>query len=110
VQATPLKPLKSAGMLKKNTGIGGKTNSAMKSPQKAKPLAPVSGALKPRSVAASQFRYFYDRGDLPIAIQHGPQNRIAWKVEVTQLDYHHYLPVFFEGLREKADPYRFLAV
>jgi hypothetical protein len=31
-------------------------------------------------------------------------------VEVTQLDYHHYLPVFFEGLREKSDPYRFLSV
>ena len=27
-----------------------------------------------------------------------------------QLDYHHYLPIFFEGIREKQDPYRFLAV
>jgi len=27
-----------------------------------------------------------------------------------QLDYHHYLPIFFEGIREKADPYRFLSV
>jgi len=26
------------------------------------------------------------------------------------LDYHHYLPIFFDGLREKADPYRFLAI
>merc|ERR1711948_59943 len=26
------------------------------------------------------------------------------------LDYHHYLPIFFDGLREKEDPYRFLAV
>ena len=26
------------------------------------------------------------------------------------LDYHHYLPIFFEGIREKMDPYRFLAV
>jgi hypothetical protein len=26
------------------------------------------------------------------------------------LDYHHYLPIFFEGIREKIDPYRFLAV
>ena len=26
------------------------------------------------------------------------------------LDYHHYLPIFFEGIREKQDPYRFLAV
>merc|ERR1719375_171758 len=27
-----------------------------------------------------------------------------------KLDYHHYLPIFFDGLREKEDPYRFLAV
>jgi hypothetical protein len=33
-----------------------------------------------------------------------------WKVGVEHLDYHHYLPIFFDGLREKQDPYRFLAV
>jgi len=27
-----------------------------------------------------------------------------------KLDYHHYLPIFFDGLREKEEPYRFLAV
>ena len=27
-----------------------------------------------------------------------------------QLDYHHYLPIFFEGIREKQDPYRFLSI
>ena len=37
-------------------------------------------------------------------------NKINWKVEIQQLDYHHYLPIFFEGIREKMDPYRFLAV
>jgi len=61
-------------------------------------------------VPPSEFRRFYDRGDLPIAIEHGPQLRIYWKVEIQQLDYHHYLPIFFEGIREKMDPYRFLAV
>ena len=58
----------------------------------------------------SDFRRFYDRGDLPIAVAHGPQNKIQWKVAVEQIDYHHYLPIFFEGIREKVDPYRFLAV
>jgi hypothetical protein len=29
---------------------------------------------------------------------------------VSQLDYHHYLPIFFEGIREKNDPYRFLSI
>jgi hypothetical protein len=27
-----------------------------------------------------------------------------------ELDYHHFLPIFFDGLREKLDPYRFLAI
>jgi hypothetical protein len=31
-------------------------------------------------------------------------------VDISQLDYHHYLPIFFEGVREKIDPYRFLAI
>ena len=31
-------------------------------------------------------------------------------MEIQQLDYHHYLPIFFEGIREKQDPYRFLSV
>lgn len=58
----------------------------------------------------TEFRYFYDRGDFPIAVEHGLQNRIQWKVPVEKLDYHHYLPIFFEGIREKIDPYRFFAV
>ena len=33
-----------------------------------------------------------------------------WKVDIEKLDYHHYLPIFFDGLREKEEPYRFLAV
>ena len=36
-------------------------------------------------------------------------SQIAWKVEVDLLDYHHYLPIFFHGLRELQDPYKFLA-
>merc|ERR550514_1175341 len=79
---------------------------------KPKPVAtkPTAGATSKRSIAPSEFRRFYDRGDLPIAIEHGGHNRIHWKVDVAQLDYHHYLPIFFEGIREKADPYRFLAI
>merc|ERR1712196_494508 len=30
--------------------------------------------------------------------------------DIEKLDYHHYLPIFFDGLREKEDPYRFLSV
>jgi len=34
---------------------------------------------------------------------------ICWKVPPETLDYHHYLPLFFEGLREIEHPYAFFA-
>merc|ERR1712178_140594 len=72
---------------------------------------PRAGAIVRRPVTKTEFRRFYDRGDLPIQIYHGAVGgKIAWKVDVEKLDYHHYLPIFFDGLREKEDPYRFLAV
>jgi Parkin co-regulated protein len=36
--------------------------------------------------------------------------QLAKQVELEKLDYHHYLPIFFDGIRETQDPYRFLAV
>ncbi len=36
--------------------------------------------------------------------------QIAWKVDIEKLDYHHYLPIFFDGLRELEEPYKFLAM
>merc|ERR1712139_338756 len=72
---------------------------------------PRAGAIVRRPVTKTEFRRFYDRGDLPIQIYHGAVGgKIAWKVDIEKLDYHHYLPIFFDGLREKEDPYRFLAV
>lgn len=32
---------------------------------------------------------------------HGAHRKLAWKVEIAKLDFHHYLPVFFDGLREE---------
>merc|ERR1719198_1969707 len=54
------------------------------------------------------FRKFYERGDLPIQIEHSVQ-KVQWKVEIHKLDYHHYLPIFFDGIRELEHPYNFLA-
>ena len=31
-------------------------------------------------------------------------------MDIEKLDYHHYLPIFFDGIRESQEPYRFLAV
>merc|ERR1719253_474327 len=75
------------------------------------PNPPRAGATDRRPVPKTDFRNFYDRGDLPLQVFHsGGGGKIAWKVDIDKLDYHHYLPIFFDGLREKEDPYRFLAV
>jgi hypothetical protein len=73
---------------------------------------PKAGAFAKRdNPPNSQFRKFYERGDLPVAVKFlGSKNVISWKVDVEKLDFHHYLPIFMDGVREKEEPYRFLAV
>lgn len=68
-------------------------------------------STKPRPPQeATQFRKFYERGDLPIALEHDTKgNKIAWKVEIEKLDYHHYLPLFFDGLKNIKHPHDFFA-
>jgi hypothetical protein len=92
-------------------GKGGATSSLARAKQKPKAKAPVAGAFKPRHVMKhTEFRRFYDRGDLPVQVAHATANRkVQWKVTFAKLDYHHYLPIFFDGIREKEEPYNFLA-
>lgn len=73
--------------------------------------APSAHSTIPRSPNEStQFRKFYERGDLPIALEHDTKgNKIAWKVEIEKLDYHHYLPLFFDGLKNTKHPHSFFA-
>jgi hypothetical protein len=59
-------------ILKKGDGLGGKTTSLMKPKDKPVPHKPRAGAFQQRGIPSSEFRRFYDRGDLPIAIEHGP--------------------------------------
>lgn len=97
--------------MKKGEGIGGKTASLLPKKQAISPTAPKAGAVKRRTIPSSEFRKFYDRGDLPIGVNHsGSGCTIYWKAKIADLDYHHYLPKFFDGIREKQDPYRFLAI
>ena len=59
----------------------------------------------------TQFRKYFERGDLPFIVEHGSSGiRPAWKTEASKLDYHHYLPVFFDGLREKEEPFSTMAL
>ncbi|XP_033637481.1 parkin coregulated gene protein homolog [Asterias rubens] len=78
-------------------------NAQVISPKKA-------GAFVQSPGKPTEFRKFYERGDFPIALEHDTKgNKIAWKVEIDKLDYHHYLPMFFDGLKETAHPYEFFA-
>jgi len=94
----------------KLSGTGGRCVSTTPRMEKPQSSPPKAGAFSRRNIQPSEFRRFYDRGDLPIQVHHAASNRIAWKVDIEKLDYHHYLPIFFDGLREKEDPYRFLSV
>jgi len=71
---------------------------------------PSSDAFTARPTKPTNFRKFYERGDFPIALEFEARGlKIAWKVEIEKLDYHHYLPLFFDGLCECEHPYEFLS-
>ena len=70
---------------------------------------PKANPFRVRNSVPEQFRRFYNRGDLPVAVKHGATRSLHWKVKPEELDYHHYLPLFFEGLRDKEEPYKFIA-
>lgn len=76
------------------------------------PSPPPAGARALRdNPPNTAFRRLYERGDLPVSVDHaGSKASVRWHVDPSQLDFHHYLPVFFDGVRERQDPYRFLAV
>jgi hypothetical protein len=92
-------------------GNGGFCSSLARPAPKAKVRAPVAGAKKIRKIAKqTEFRRYYDRGDLPLQVAFdGAQRKVQWKVNFDKLDYHHYLPIFFDGIREQQEPYKFLA-
>lgn len=54
---------------------------------------------------ATDFRRYFERGDIPVSIRHGAQLNIEWKVEPEKLDYMHYLPMLIDGLQEKTHPF-----
>ncbi|KXJ16412.1 Parkin coregulated gene protein-like [Exaiptasia diaphana] len=87
---------------------GFSTKSRLKNSKVVEP--PSCGAFKKRPSPPTNFKKCYERGDFPIALEHDTKgNKIAWKVEIEKLDYHHYLPLFFEGLSETSHPYEFFA-
>merc|ERR550537_809250 len=92
-------------------GNGGATSSLARPKPKPKPKPPIAGAFRVRHIAKrTEFRRYYDRGDLPLQVAFdGASRKVQWKVNFDKLDYHHYLPIFFDGIRETEEPYKFLA-
>jgi hypothetical protein len=96
--------------------MGGTSNAAAAAA--ARERASFTHASPPKAHAAEKrpnppntaLRRHYERSDLPVAIMQGSKSKLRWAVEdVSKLDYHHYLPIFFSGLREIEEPYRFIA-
>jgi len=95
----------------KFNGTGGNTSSLAIKKEKPTPKVSKTGIFAAvDKVDTTLFKKYYDRGDLPIAVSfHGACRKITWKLEPELLDYHLYLPIFFEGIREQQEPYKFLA-
>ncbi|KAL7694204.1 putative parkin co-regulated protein [Plasmopara halstedii] len=111
------KPHTTDTFLRKGQGSGGTADleKSLKA-EKLEYLSPRSRHQQPAAFRErpnppdTSFRRFYERADLPIQIDHGGvRNMVAWKVDITKLDFHHYLPIFFDGLREVEEPYAFLS-
>ena len=72
--------------------------------------APKAGAYRKKEVPTTLFPVRYKRGELPCAIEHrSSANGLSWVCPLHNLDYEHYLPIFFDGVRCTEDPYKFMA-
>uniref|UniRef100_A0A1B6D1T4 Parkin coregulated gene protein homolog n=1 Tax=Clastoptera arizonana TaxID=38151 RepID=A0A1B6D1T4_9HEMI len=64
----------------------------------------------PYAVSKTTFKRFYIRGDFPISMEFTSSGyKISWKEPIESLDFHHFLPVFFDGLCETEHPFKFFA-
>lgn len=72
---------------------------------------PAAGAKSPRkNPPNTDFRRFFERGDLPCAIDpRSAKRRLMWTIPPERVDAAHFLPVFADGLREEEYPYQFVA-
>jgi hypothetical protein len=109
---------KSPSLKKTLIGKGGASSSLAKGkkvekkdPPKARSVTETKAKKAKAKDSGSEFSKFYDRGDLPLMVAfEGAHRKVMWKVNFEKLDYHHYLPIFFDGIREKKEPYKFLAL
>ncbi len=82
------------------------TNEAIKAQAGKKILKKGSVVPGPRSLFPTR----YSRGELPCAVEHlGSKLGLSWVCDLNDLDYEHYLPIFFDGIRCTEHPYDFMA-
>ncbi|KAJ1477227.1 parkin co-regulated protein-domain-containing protein [Baffinella frigidus] len=69
-----------------------------------------SNARKDDRRGVPLLRRLFDRGDFPATVRtRCLHNDLLWTKHADALDYDFYLPILFEGLLEKKEPYKFLA-
>ncbi|XP_023243281.1 parkin coregulated gene protein homolog isoform X2 [Centruroides sculpturatus] len=69
------------------------------------------GFFRPKPASPSQLRIWYESVGLPVFLKHERSGHsLQWKVNIKDLDYKIYLPIFFDGLSELEHPYDFFAV
>jgi len=86
-------------------GLGGRSATLNPKKQDFLPPAQISGATAKRVIPVSEFRRFYDRGDLPIKVDHQSAiSKTEWKISPEQLDYHHYYPSSLMVLEKRLIP------
>ena len=75
-----------SGSLGKHTrmqGNGGKTSSTLEKKKNFEAPVPKAGAFQKREIPVSEFRRYYDRGDLPVRVDHQSSSpKLIWKVSV----------------------------
>lgn len=77
---------------------------------KSEPPKAMTGFSRKQKIQSTIFATHYDRGELPCVIEHGgSRNGLTWVCPLLQLDYVHYLPIFFDGIRCTEEPYSFIA-
>eukprot|EP00640_Fibrocapsa_japonica_P000073 CAMPEP_0113953642 /NCGR_PEP_ID=MMETSP1339-20121228/91084_1 /TAXON_ID=94617 /ORGANISM="Fibrocapsa japonica" /LENGTH=375 /DNA_ID=CAMNT_0000962383 /DNA_START=69 /DNA_END=1196 /DNA_ORIENTATION=- /assembly_acc=CAM_ASM_000762 len=75
------------------------------------PRPPKAGAYRRANEQGEiLFPIRYKRGELPCSIEHKSSGyALLWICPLQTLDYEHYLPMFFEGIRCTEDPYKYMA-
>ena len=73
----------SLGKHKRFEGTGGKCSSTLEKKKNFQQPVPKSGAFMKRDIPTSEFRRYYDRGDLPVRVDYqSSAPKLIWKVSV----------------------------